>query len=120
MLGYTAPLRDMRFVLKELAGLEQVTRLPGYADATPEVVDAVLEEAARFATQVLAPLNAVGDRAGARWEAGRVCMPPGFREAYRQFVDNGWPSLAAKREYGGQGLPLLVAAAVQEMWKSAN
>ena len=120
MLGYTAPLRDMRFVLKELAGLEQVAHLPGYEDATPDVVDAVLDEAARFATQVLAPLNAVGDRTGARWEGGRVIMPPGFREAYQQFVDNGWPSLSARREHGGQGLPLLVAAAVQEMWKSAN
>lgn len=120
MPSYTAPLRDMRFVLKELAGLEQVARLPGYADATPEVVDAVLEEAAKFASHVLAPLNAAGDQAGARWEAGQVSMPPGFREAYRQFVDNGWASLSGNPEHGGQGLPLLVAAAVQEMWKSAN
>ena len=120
MHSYAAPLRDMRFVLKELAGLEQVARLSGYADATPEVVDAVLDEAAKFASLVLAPLNAAGDKAGARWEDGQVRMPPGFVEAYRQFVDNGWASLAANPEYGGQGLPLLVASAVQEMWKSAN
>jgi alkylation response protein AidB-like acyl-CoA dehydrogenase len=120
MHSYAAPLRDMRFVLKELAGLEQVARLPGYADATPEVVEAVLDEAAKFAAHVLAPLNSSGDRSGARWQDGQVTMPPGFREAYRQFVDNGWASLSANPEYGGQGLPLLVAAAVQEMWKSAN
>lgn len=120
MHSYAAPLRDMRFVLKELAGLEQVARLPGYADATPEVVDAVLDEAAKFATLVLAPLNAAGDKAGAHWEDGQVRMPPGFVEAYRQFVDNGWASLSANPEYGGQGLPLLVASAVQEMWKAAN
>jgi alkylation response protein AidB-like acyl-CoA dehydrogenase len=120
MPNYAAPLRDMRFVLKELAGLEQIARLPGYADATPDVVDAVLEEAARFAAQILAPLNGPGDREGARWEKSGVIMPPGFRAAYQQFVDNGWASLSAHPEYGGQGLPLLVAAAVQEMWKSAN
>ncbi|MDE2599346.1 MAG: acyl-CoA dehydrogenase [Rhodocyclaceae bacterium] len=120
MSSYTAPLRDMRFVLKELAGLEQVARLPDYADVSAEVVDAVLEEAAKFATQVLAPLNASGDRAGARWDRQGVSMPPGFREAYQAFVDNGWASLAGNPDYGGQGLPALVAAAVQEMWKSSN
>jgi alkylation response protein AidB-like acyl-CoA dehydrogenase len=120
MHTYAAPLRDMRFVLKALAGLEQVARLPGYADATPEVVDAVLDEAAKFASHVLSPLNASGDRTGAHWSKDGVTMPPGFREAYRQFVDNGWASLSANPEHGGQGLPLLVAAAVQEMWKSAN
>ena len=120
MPSYTAPLRDMRFVLKELAGLEQVARLPGYADATPEVVDAVLEEAAKFASHVLAPLNTPGDKAGASWASGQVSMPLGFREAYQQFVGNGWASLSGNPEHGGQGLPLLVAAAVQEMWKSAN
>lgn len=120
MHSYAAPLRDMRFALKVLAGLDQVARLPGYADATPDVVDAVLEEAARFAAQVLAPLNASGDRVGAQWQDRAVRMPPGFREAYRQFIDNGWASLSANPEYGGQGLPQLVAAAVQEMWKAAN
>jgi alkylation response protein AidB-like acyl-CoA dehydrogenase len=120
MHSYAAPLRDMRFVLKELAGLEQVARLPGYADASPDLVDAVLDEAAKFASTVLAPLNAEGDRNGARWDKQTVTMPPGFREAYQQFVDNGWAGLAANPEFGGQGLPLLVSAAVQEMWKSAN
>ena len=120
MHSYAAPLRDMRFVLKELAGLEQVARLPGYADASPDLVDAVLEEAAKFAATVLAPLNSSGDRAGARWDKQAVTMPPGFREAYRQFAENGWAGLASNPEYGGQGLPLLVSAAVQEMWKSAN
>ncbi|HTJ97965.1 MAG TPA: acyl-CoA dehydrogenase [Rhodocyclaceae bacterium] len=120
MHSYTAPLRDMRFVLKELAGLEQIARLPGYTDASPDLVDAVLDEAAKFASTVLAPLNTEGDRSGARWDKQSVTMPPGFRAAYQQFVDNGWASLAANPEFGGQGLPLLVSAAAQEMWKSAN
>ncbi len=120
MSGYQAPLRDMQFVLRELAGLEQVARLPGYEDATPDTVDAILEEAGKFAAGVLAPLNVPGDQAGALWKEGAVTMPQGFKEAYAQFVANGWNGIGADTEFGGQGMPKVVVAAVQEMWKAAN
>ena len=120
MTDYIAPLRDMQFVLKELAGIDRVAQLPGYEEATADMVDAILEEAAKFAGGVLAPLNAVGDRDGAVWSDGSVTMPPGFKAAYTQFIDNGWNGLACSPEHGGQGLPKLVGAAVQEMWKASN
>jgi len=120
MSEYIAPVRDMQFVLKELAGLEQVAQLPGCEEATPDLVDAVLGEAARFAEEVLSPLNYPGDQEGARWHDKVVTMPAGFKEAYKLFVDSGWAALAAEPEWGGQGLPKVVSAAVSEMWKSAN
>lgn len=120
MHSYTAPLADMRFVLHEVAGLRQLSRLPGYEEATPDLIDSVLDAAADFASEVLAPLNTQGDRVGAHFDGGKVIMPPGFAEAYRQFVENGWAGLSCSPDHGGQGLPGLVAAAVQEMWKSSN
>jgi 3-(methylthio)propanoyl-CoA dehydrogenase len=120
MSAYTAPLKDMKFVLKALAGLDQVATLPGYQDATPDTVDAILEEAAKFASGVLDPINFSGDREGSKWRDGEVRTPQGFREAYRQFREGGWPALGFEPEYGGQGLPKLVWTPVQEMWKSAN
>ncbi|MEF8726608.1 MAG: acyl-CoA dehydrogenase [Accumulibacter sp.] len=120
MSEYIAPVRDMQFVLKELAGLEQVAQLPGCEEATPDLVDAVLDEAARFAEEVLSPLNWPGDQEGARWHDKTVTMPAGFKEAYRLFAESGWTALGSEPEWGGQGLPKVVAAAVGEMWKSAN
>ena len=120
MSEYVAPVRDMQFVLKELAGLDQVAQLPGYEEATPDLIDAVLEEAARFAEEVLSPLNWPGDQEGARWHDKTVVMPAGFKDAYKLFADSGWTALANEPEWGGQGLPKVVAAAVGEMWKSAN
>ncbi|MEF8698047.1 MAG: acyl-CoA dehydrogenase [Candidatus Accumulibacter sp. UW25] len=120
MSEYIAPIRDMQFVLKELAGLEQVAQLPTCEEATPDLVDAVLEEAAKFAEQVLSPLNWSGDQEGAKWHDKAVIMPAGFKEAYRLFAESGWTALASEPEWGGQGLPKVVAAAIAEMWKSAN
>ena len=120
MSEYVAPVRDMQFVLKELAGLDQVAQLPGYEEATPDLIDAVLEEAARFAEEVLSPLNWPGDQEGARWHDKTVVMPAGFKDAYKLFADSGWTALANEPEWGGQGLPKVVAAAVGEMWNSAN
>ncbi len=120
MSTYTAPLRDMQFVLRELAGIEEVGKLPGYEEASPDTVEAILEEAAKFAAGVLAPLNVPGDRQGARWQDGEVAMPAGFREAYAQFIENGWNGIGSEPEHGGQGMPKLVVAAVQEMWKASN
>ncbi len=121
MSTYRAPLADMRFVLNELAGLSQVASLPGFGDATPDTVAAILDEAGKFATDVLDPLNASGDREGSTWlEGDRVRTPAGFKAAYEQFCANGWNGLTKDPHYGGQGLPQLVACPVEEMWHSAN
>jgi alkylation response protein AidB-like acyl-CoA dehydrogenase len=119
-MTYHAPLDDIRFVLHRLVGIDRLAALPGLDAASPELVDQILEEAARFAEQELAPLNAPGDREGARLENGRVFTPAGFADAYQKFVDGGWPSLPFAEETGGQGLPWTLAAAVGEMWHSAN
>lgn len=120
MSTYEAPLPDMQFVLCELAGLDQVTALPGWQETDKEVVNAILQEASRFASEVLTPLNRVGDQAGVICKDGNVIMAPGFREAYQSYIDTGWNRLGFESEYGGQPIPSLVGAAVQEMWKSAN
>jgi acyl-CoA dehydrogenase len=119
-MNYAAPLTDMRFLLQEVAGLAAIAQLPGCADATPDTVGAVLEEAGRFASGVLAPLNSVGDREGCRLEDGRVVTPQGWNEAYQQFAEGGWVGLGLSPDYGGQGLPKCVATPVWEMWFSAN
>ena len=121
MSTYHAPLQEMTFVLNELAGLAQVASLPGFEEASPDTVNAILEEAAKFATNVLDPLNSPGDREGAtRLPDGSVKTPAGFKDAYQQFIQNGWNGLTKNPEYGGQGLPQLVATPVEEMWHSAN
>ena len=121
MSEYRAPLADMTFVLNELAGLAEIATLPGFEEATPDTVAAILDEASRFATDVLDPLNASGDREGSRLLAdGVVKTPPGFRDAYLRYIENGWNGLTKPVEFGGQGLPQLVAAAVEEMWHAAN
>ncbi len=120
MSTYAAPLKDMRFVMNELAGLNELAKLPGFEDATPDTVDAILDEAARFASGVLDPLNWSGDQEGSKWQDGKVTTPKGFREAYKQYVEAGWGALPLDPEWGGQGLPKLVATAVEEMWASAN
>src|SRR6201987_3512247 len=120
-MAYSAPLKDMRFVLEELAGLAEMSRLPGFEEATPDVVLAILDEAAKFAANVLAPLNRVGDKEGARrLDDGSVKTATGFKEAYLQYIENGWNGLTKNPDYGGQGLPRLVSTAVEEMWHGAN
>ncbi|MFM0232752.1 acyl-CoA dehydrogenase C-terminal domain-containing protein [Paraburkholderia sediminicola] len=120
MSTYIAPLRDMRFVMTELAELGELSSLPGYEEATPELAEAVLEEAARLATEVLAPLNKPGDEQGARLTSDGVVAADGFAAAYRQFVAGGWSGLSGDPEFGGQGLPELLQAATVEMWNSSN
>jgi butyryl-CoA dehydrogenase len=119
-MSYSAPVKDMLFVMRELAGLAKVQTLPGYEDATDETVAAVLEENARFIGEVVAPLNWTGDIKPSSWSDGRVTTTPGFREAFRQFVEAGWQGLQHPQEYGGQGLPKLVATACNEMLQAAN
>jgi butyryl-CoA dehydrogenase len=119
-MSYSAPVKDMLFVMRELAGLAEVQKLPGCEDATDETVAAVLEENARFMSEVVAPLNWTGDIRPSSWSDGRVTTTPGFREAFRQFVEAGWQGLQHPQEYGGQGLPKLVATACNEMLQAAN
>ena len=120
MSTYNAPLKDMQFVIKELVGLDEIAALPGCEEVSADVVDAVLAEAAKFAQEVLDPLNRSGDTQGARLAEGRVTAPDGFDSAYKQFTEGGWNGLSGPPEFGGQGLPHLVAMPVQEMWNSAN
>lgn len=120
MIPYAAPVEDMRFVLNRIVGLDRLAALPGYEEATPDLVDAVLDEAAKMAGNVLAPVNYSGGRQGARIENGVVRTPDGFPEAYRTFAEGGWVGMPFEPEYGGQGLPWTVATAVQEMVQAAN
>ncbi|MCB1823271.1 MAG: acyl-CoA dehydrogenase [Candidatus Competibacteraceae bacterium] len=120
MTTYLAPTRDMRFVIEELAGLDQLTGLPGYEEATPDLVEAILDEAAKLAGEVLAPLNKTGDTQGVHLKAGDVLTADGFKAAYQQFVEGGWNGISGAPDHGGQGLPELVLAATVEMWNAAN
>jgi alkylation response protein AidB-like acyl-CoA dehydrogenase len=120
-MAYQPPVRDQRFLLRDVLAIEQYANLPGFAEASYDTVEQILDEAARFNTEVLAPLNAVGDKAGCKWSPDNtVATPPGFREAYRALVDGGWPALGADPAWGGQGLPAVVSLAVSEMSSSAN
>ncbi len=117
---YAAPLKDQLFCLTRLSGLDDVQNLPGCEEVTAEFADAVLQESGRFASKVLSPLNHTGDREGAQWVDYRVATPAGFKDAYQQYVAAGWNGLGCDPEFGGQGMPKLIVAAVQEMWRSAN
>ncbi|MGH8560468.1 MAG: acyl-CoA dehydrogenase C-terminal domain-containing protein [Nevskiales bacterium] len=122
MPQYIPPLRDMQFVLHEMLDVErQLRKLPPHADIDADTINTVLEEGGKFCAEVLYPLNQVGDREGCkRSEDGSVTTPTGFKEAYKQFVEAGWPSLGCDPEYGGQGLPHVIDSAFMEMMNSAN
>ena len=120
MSNYTAPLKDISFVLKHVVGLDEVSALPGCEEVSADLVDAIFEEAGKFAAEVLAPLNHPGDIEGAKIANGVVTTPKGFKEAYWKYVDGGWCGLEAPVEFGGQSLPHVVATPVAEMLGSAN
>jgi alkylation response protein AidB-like acyl-CoA dehydrogenase len=119
-VSYRAPVKDMLFCMKELAGLAEVAKLPGFEDAGVETAQAVLEECARFNEGVVAPLNVEGDRNPSAWKDGQVTTTPGFKEAFRQFAEGGWQGLQHPTDFGGQGLPKTIGAACIEMINSAN
>ena len=120
MENYEAPLQDMNFVLHELAGLDKLQKLDVFAEVTDDVVEQILEEAAKYARDVVSPLNVVGDEQGCRVEDRGVITADGFADAYQLFMEGGWPSLEFSPDYGGMGFPGLVASAVSEMLNSAN
>ena len=120
MSDYRAPVKDMRFVMDELAGFKELSQMPGYEDATPDLADAILEEAAKFTGEVLAPLNRIGDQQGCKLTANGVTTPPGWKEAYKAFCEAGWNGVSSPADFGGQGLPDSLGVAVKEMVCSAN
>ena len=120
MSDYHAPTRDMQFVINEIAGLDEIASLPGFEDATADLVEAVLEQAGVLANEVFSPLNHPGDEYGTRIEDGVVVSPPGYAEAYSQFVESGWQGIGKSTAIDGQGMPFLVHSAVAEMWYASN
>lgn len=120
MAEYKAPIQEVSFVLNELLDISQLNTIPYFEEASPELVEAVIAEAGKFAAEVFAPLNRSGDIAGSKAVDGVVTTPDGFKEAYQLFVDNGWMSLAQSPDYGGQGLPFTVHMVASEFWNAAN
>jgi alkylation response protein AidB-like acyl-CoA dehydrogenase len=121
MPEYKAPVRDIKFVINELLESEKLHQtLPGYEEATEDLINAIVDEGAKFAEEVLAPLNQSGDEEGCQWSEGEVTTPKGFKEAYQQYVDNGWPALSAEIEHGGQGMPNLLGIVMNEFCGTAN
>ena len=121
MPSYSAPVKDMNFILNEVLNISKYSNLPGYADATPDLIAAILEEGAKICENELAPLNLSGDQEGCtRSDDGSVTTPKGFKEAYNKFAEGGWTSLTSDPEYGGQGLPHVLGFCVEEMMVSSN
>lgn len=119
-MAYKAPVRDLTFVLNEVLEIDRYANQPGFAEASPELVGQILEEGAKFAEEVIAPLNRTGDLEGCKWDDGKVTGPTGWKEAYQQMVAAGWPSLTCDPEYGGQGLPAIVGMAFGQFTAAAS
>jgi len=120
MSNYEPPIQELQFLLNEVLGLSKICNLQGYQELSPSLVSAILDEAGKFSSEILAPLNRVGDLSGSRLENDIVITPPGWKEAYSRFAEAGWTSLLLDVRHGGQGLPRVVGTAVQEMWDAAN
>jgi len=117
---YNAPIRDMLFLVNEWLGIDRITSLPGYEEVDTDLIEAVLEEAGKFASTELLAINRDGDEHGAKFDNGSVTTPPGFKDAYTQFIEAGWTSIDANPEHGGQGLPKLVQSLIDEMLGATN
>lgn len=120
MSDYFAPERDLRFAIQELVGTQTLAELPGFEEVNDDLVSAIVEEAGRFANEVLSPLNVVGDQQGSVLKDGVVKTPDGFQDAYQQFSESGWNGLTSDPDFGGQGLPITLGSAASEIWQAAN
>ena len=120
MSDYSYPYKDAAFIFDELIGFDRLCSEGGLEEINSELATAILEEANRLATEVIAPLNVVGDQQGATLDDSGVRETPGFAEAYRQYAEGGWASLPFEEEYGGQGMPKLIGTAAEEIWQSAS
>ena len=120
MATFTAPLREMGFVLNDVLNVRQLSDIDAFNDATPDFISGLLDEAAKLIQGQIAPLNAPGDATGAQWKDGEVILPEGMAEAYKLFWESGWVGLSNPPEFNGQGLPYLVSKVVEEMLCSAN
>jgi 3-(methylthio)propanoyl-CoA dehydrogenase len=120
MSDYQAPVRQMRFTIEHLSDFTEVAALPDFSAVDADTIESVLDEAAKFAGNVLLPTNWIGDREGVRVVDGAVQVPKVFTEVYQQFCEAGWPSIASNPDFGGQGLPKTVSLACDEMWAAAN
>lgn len=120
MTNYYAPVEDMAFAIRELGDLEGINQLPGFEEATSDILDAILEQSAELTSELVAPTNRIGDIKGTYVENRQVIVPEEYREVYQQYIDGGWGGLAEHAEYGGQGLPQIIGVPVEEMWQSAN
>ncbi|OUR75310.1 acyl-CoA dehydrogenase [Alphaproteobacteria bacterium 46_93_T64] len=117
---YNAPVKDIKFVLNDLLGVDKMSNMPGFEDATPDMIDAILTEGAKIVEDVVQPLNQVGDTEGCTWNDGEVTTPTGFKEAYDAYREGGWTGIDMPEEYGGQGLPHVIGTSLAEMMSSAN
>ena len=120
MTNYYAPIEDMSFLIRELGDLEGISQIPGFEEATSDILDAILEQSAELTSEVVAPTNRIGDIKGTYVENRRVIVPEEYREIYQHYIEGGWGGLAEHPEYGGQGLPQIIGVPVEEMWQSAN
>src|SRR6202042_2728209 len=121
MPSYKAPVDDVMFLLSDVFHVDRYNNLPGFAEATPDLIEAVLAEAAKFCEDVLTPLNRVGDKEGCRRHAdGTVTTPTGFKDAYKKLVEGGWVGASAPAEFGGQGLPTVLTQAIREFLYASN
>jgi hypothetical protein len=120
MPSYEAPTEEFRFLLYDFLQIERYANLPGFEEASPDLIDAILEEGGKFMSEVLAPLNQVGDSEGCTFDDGEVTTPTGFKEAYQSWCEAGWGSLTADPDYGGQGLPFVLGFVINEMGSAAN
>ena len=119
-MAYKAPVRDLTFILNEVLEIDRYANQPGFADVSTDLVGQILEEGAKFAEEVIAPLNRIGDQEGCKWDNGKVTGPTGWKEAYHAMVEAGWPALSALPEHGGQGMPAVVAMAIGQFTSAAS